>query len=105
MFNFGPSSGLANQVSEQGGADVFASADQANMKKVTDKGLIDGAPEVFVNNRLQIIVAPGNPKGIKTLADLAKADLKVVLAGAEVPVGRYAAGGPGEGRRHSESGL
>jgi molybdate transport system substrate-binding protein len=90
VFNFGPSSGLAAQIGEQGGADVFASADQANMKKVTDRDLIDGDPEVFVRNRLQIIVGPGNPKGIETLADLADAELKVVLAAPGVPVGKYA---------------
>ncbi|HYN99887.1 MAG TPA: molybdate ABC transporter substrate-binding protein [Actinomycetota bacterium] len=89
VFNFGASSGLATQIAEQGGADVFASADQANMKKMTDQELIEGEPRVFVRNRLQIIVAPGNPKGIRSLADLAAPDLKVVLAAPEVPVGRY----------------
>lgn len=90
VFNFGPSSGLAAQVAEQGGADVFASADQANMKKVADQDLIDGEPEVFARNSLQIIVGRGNPMGIRSLADLAKSDLKIVLAAPEVPVGRYA---------------
>jgi molybdate transport system substrate-binding protein len=90
-FNFGSSSGLAAQINEQGGADVFASADQANMQKVVDKGLVDGTPQVFIRNRLEIIVAPGNPKGIKGLSDLARNDLKVVLAAPEVPVGKYGA--------------
>jgi len=90
VFNFGASSGLATQVAEQGGADVFASADQANMAKVTDKDLLEESPEVFAQNRLEIIVAPGNPKGIKGLADLAGSGVKVVLAAPEVPVGRYA---------------
>lgn len=90
VFNFGASSGLATQVAEQGGADVFASADQANMKKVTEPDLIDGDPEVFAQNRLEIIVAPGNPKEIKGLSDLAASGVKVVLAAPEVPVGRYA---------------
>lgn len=89
-FNFGPSSGLAAQIIEQGGADAFVSADHVNMKKVTDKGLVDGEPAIFIKNRLEIITGAGNPKGIKTLADLAKPDLKVILAGAPVPVGRYA---------------
>ncbi|HEX2054723.1 MAG TPA: molybdate ABC transporter substrate-binding protein [Actinomycetota bacterium] len=89
-FNFGPSSGLATQILEQGGADVFASADQTNMEKVSADDLIDGDPQVFARNVLQIIVAPGNPKGIRTLSDLANPDLKVVLAAAQVPVGRYA---------------
>jgi molybdate transport system substrate-binding protein len=90
VFNFGASSGLATQVAEQGGADVFASADQANMAKVSDGGLLEGSPEVFAQNRLEIIVAPGNPKQIKGLSDLAAAGVKVVLAAPEVPAGRYA---------------
>lgn len=90
LLNLGPSSGLAAQISEQGGADVFASADQANMDKVAGPGLIEGKPEVFAKNLLQIIVAPGNPKAIKGLADLARPGLKVVLAAGQVPVGRYA---------------
>lgn len=89
-FNFGSSSSLATQILEQGGADLFASADQANMKKVSDEDLVQGEPEVFARNRLAILVAPGNPKGIRELADLANPDLKVILAGTEVPVGRYA---------------
>jgi molybdate transport system substrate-binding protein len=90
VFNFGPSSGLATQVAEQGGADLFASADRTSMEKVVDGGLTEGDSEVLVRNVLQIIVSPGNPRGIRTLADLAKPGLKVVLAAPQVPVGRYA---------------
>lgn len=90
VFNFGASSGLATQIAEQGGADVFASADRANMDRVAGQNLIDGRPRVFARNRLEILVAAGNPKGIQSLADLARPDLKVVLAAPQVPVGRYA---------------
>ncbi len=90
VFNFSSSSGLATQISEQGGADVYASADRANMDKVADRSLIDGSAQVFARNRLEIVVAPGNPKGIKTLADLANPELKVVLAAPQVPAGHYA---------------
>ncbi len=88
-FNFGASSGLATQIIEQGGADLFASADQVNMKKVADEDLLQQAPRVFIRNRLEIVVAPGNPEGITGLSDLARTDVKVVLAAAQVPVGRY----------------
>ena len=51
-------------------ADVFASADEANMKKVTDAGVTAGDPVDFATNVLAIAVPPGNPAKIKTFADL-----------------------------------
>ena len=90
VFNFGSSSTLATQITSGAPADVFASADEANMQKVLDAKLNDSAPAFFVGNRLQIAVATGNPKQIAGLADLAKPGLIVVLAGPTVPAGRYA---------------
>ncbi|HEX7096042.1 MAG TPA: molybdate ABC transporter substrate-binding protein [Acidimicrobiales bacterium] len=90
-FNFGASSTLVRQINEGASADVFASADQANMKKLTDAANAAGEPVVFATNRLQIITAAGNPKGITTVADLADPELVVVTCGEDVPVGRYAA--------------
>jgi molybdate transport system substrate-binding protein len=49
-----------------------------------------GSPRVFATNRLQIVVAAGNPKGITGLADLVRPGLVVVLCGPAVPCGRYA---------------
>jgi molybdate transport system substrate-binding protein len=86
-FNFAGSQALATQIQQGAPADVFASADTTNMDKVAD---LVTTPEVFTSNLLQIIVAKGNPTGIKGLADLAREDLKVVLAAPEVPAGRYA---------------
>src|SRR5260370_11522692 len=54
-------------------------------------GLIRGKWVVFAHNRLEIAVAKGNPKGIHTLADLARSGLVVVLADPSVPAGKYAA--------------
>lgn len=81
---------MATQLTQQGGGDVFASADRVQMKKVADEHLLANEPRVFARNRLQIIVPTGNPAGVATLADLADPDLKVVLAAEQVPVGRYA---------------
>ncbi len=86
-FNFGPSSDLAQQIVNGGPADVFAAASPATMKTVTDAGLVAGNPVTFVTNELQIATAPGNPKGIKTFADLAKPALKVVMCAPQVPCG------------------
>ena len=59
------------------------------MQQLVAKGLVN-TPQALCKNKLEIIVAPGNPKGIKTLADLATPGLAVVLAAPGVPVGDYA---------------
>jgi molybdate transport system substrate-binding protein len=86
-FNFAGSQALATQIQQGAPADVFASADLDNMGKVKD---LVGTPQSFASNRLAIVVEQGNPKGIRTLDDLAGGDVKVVLAAGEVPAGRYA---------------
>ena len=63
-FNFDASSALVAQITEGAPADVFASADDANMDKLTDAGLNAEPPVVFATNPLEIIVGQGNPKGI-----------------------------------------
>ena len=90
-FSFAGSSTLASQVQQGAPADDFASADEANMKKVQDPGLLLGAPVIFATNRLQIVVAPGNPKHIIGLAGLAGAGVAVDLCQPAVPCGTYAA--------------
>ncbi|MBK0420822.1 molybdate ABC transporter substrate-binding protein [Leucobacter sp. CSA2] len=90
-LSFDGSSVLATQIIGGAPVDVFASADAKNMKKVQDAGLVAGAPTPFAKSLLQIAVAPGNPLGIHTLADLAKTPggktPTVVLCAAEVPCG------------------
>ena len=90
-FNFAASSALVQQINEGAPADVYASADEANMKKLTDAANVSGEPEIFATNKLEIITAPGNPKGITGVADLANSDLIVVTCGPEVPIGKYSA--------------
>jgi molybdate transport system substrate-binding protein len=87
-FNFAGSQALATQIQQGAPADVFASADLANMAKVED---LTGTPPNFASNLLEIVVEKGNPRGVEGLGDLAAGDLKVVLAAPEVPAGKYAA--------------
>jgi molybdate transport system substrate-binding protein len=89
-FNFASSSELATQIIEGAPADVFASADPANIDKVAAVGLVDGDADVFAKNDLTIVVEPGNPLGIEGLADLARDDVTVVLCDETVPCGKYA---------------
>jgi len=90
-FNFAASSELVTQINEGGApADVFASADQSNMTKLTDAGNNDSDPVVFATNLLEIIVEPGNPRSVTGVADLENDDLIVVTCAPAVPCGKYA---------------
>jgi molybdate transport system substrate-binding protein len=89
-FNYAGTQTLTAQLTQGAHADVFASADSAHMKTVQDAGLLAGSPQIFAHNELEIAVAKGNPKGIHSLADLARPGLVVVLADPSVPAGKYA---------------
>ena len=86
-LSFAASSALAQQLLDGAPADVFASADEPNLAKVPDAE----DPRIFARNRLAVIVEPGNPEGIGSLADLARDGLAVVLCAPEVPCGKLAA--------------
>ena len=87
-YNFAGSNALVAQIMQGAPADVFASADAKNMQKLVDAGLVD-TPVTFAKNKLAIAVAAGNPKHITGLADLAKADVSLVLEAVGVPAGDY----------------
>jgi molybdate transport system substrate-binding protein len=88
-FNYGASSVLAAQIQGGAPADVFASADGASMQKVVTTGQVTADPVDFTANQLTIVVKPGNPKGVRTLADLSHVGI-VSLCAPTVPCGRYA---------------
>jgi molybdate transport system substrate-binding protein len=89
VFNFAASSELVTQINEGAPADVFASADQNNMTKLTDAGNNGSDPVIFATNLLEIIVAPDNPLGITAVGDLGNDDLITVVCAPEVPCGSY----------------
>jgi molybdate transport system substrate-binding protein len=89
-FNFLASSDLAAQIEQGAPADVFASADEANMQRIVAAGLADGSPRVFAHNELQIIVPDGNPGDVHELSDLEEPELVVSLCAEECPAGSYA---------------
>lgn len=89
-FSFAGSQQLAAQVEAGAPVDVVATADADVMAHLGRAGLVD-PPVTFARNRLAIAVAPGNPLRIQGVADLARRELKVVLADPSVPAGRYAA--------------
>lgn len=91
QLSFGGSSDLVAQVQEGAPADVLAAADTGTMDALVADDLTDGAPEVFATNVLQLAVPPGNPAGVRGLADLdtgapgERVDL--VVCAPEVPCG------------------
>jgi molybdate transport system substrate-binding protein len=88
-FSFAGSPTLVTQIQQGAPADVFASADQANMQKVVTGGFTTGTPAVFAHNKLEIAVQAGNPKHITSLSDLANPAVKVDVCAPGVPCGTY----------------
>ena len=88
-FSFAGSQDLVAQIQNGAPADVIATADTTTIGQGADQ-LVSPA-KAFARNTLVIVTAPGNPMGIKTIADLAKPKLQVLLADPSVPAGKYAA--------------
>ena len=87
-LTFAGSSDLVTQITEGAPADVFASADEKNMAKLTDAGLVDpSASKDFATNVLTIAVPPSNPADVTGFADLGKSDVTTVVCAAQVPCG------------------
>jgi molybdate transport system substrate-binding protein len=86
-FTFDGSQEVATEVADREHADVLATADGLSMD-IAAKRI--GARRVFAHGSMTIAVAPGNPRHVQGLADLAEPGLRVVLGGPNVPVGRYA---------------
>ena len=89
-LNFGPSSGLAEQIGSGAPADVFASASPSNMETLVSAGDVED-PQDFATNSMEIAVPPDNPAGIRSLEDLARPGVKIALCQAQVPCGKVAA--------------
>jgi len=81
---------LRTQIEEGAPADVFLSADQKNPRALVDAGLADGEAVDFAGNLMTIIVPADNPARIEAPADLGRPGVKVVAAGDEVPITKYA---------------
>jgi molybdate transport system substrate-binding protein len=87
-YSFGGSNTLAAQIQQGAPADVFASA---NMTLPSQLFASDACskPVVFARNTLVVVVPRSNPAAIRTVFDLTKPGVRIVVAGAGVPVGSY----------------
>ena len=88
-FQFAGSNQLALQIRQGAPADVFASASPIYTQQLYREGLVE-RPRGFATNSLVLAVPRRNPAAIRSVFDLAKRPkLKLVVAGAKVPVGVY----------------
>lgn len=90
-MNFGGSQALRTQIEQGAPADVFVSASSTDMNTLVGEGYVaSDAPQTLLTNSLVVVLPAGNPAGVSSLQDLARPQVKVVLASADVPVGMYA---------------
>jgi molybdate transport system substrate-binding protein len=87
-YQFGGSNTLAAQITQGAPADVFASANTTLPNQLYAKGMCS-KPVVFTRNALVVVVPKSNPAKIRSVYNLTKAGVKLVIAGPGVPVGGY----------------
>lgn len=87
-YNFAGSNTLAQQIRQGAPADVFASAAPDLTQGLYRDGLVE-RPRFLAENRLTVIVPRSNPAGIRSVYDLRRDGVKLVVASAGVPVGAY----------------
>jgi molybdate transport system substrate-binding protein len=87
-YSFAGSNALETQIRNGAPADIFASAAPLNTQRLFRQNLV-GKPVTFTSNRLAVIVPRSNPAGIRSVYDLKRKPVKLVIAGASVPVGGY----------------
>jgi molybdate transport system substrate-binding protein len=87
-YSFGGSNTLAAQIQQGAPADVFASANMTLPAGLYAKKLCS-KPVVFTRNTLVIVVPKSNPANLRSVYDLARKGVKLVIAGPGVPVGSY----------------
>ncbi len=89
QYQFAGSDQLAFQIQQGARVDVFAAASARYPEQLYRLGLVE-KPIPFATNTLVLIVPRSNPAGIRSVLDLTKPGVKVVIGDAGVPVGAYA---------------
>ena len=87
-YSFAGSDQLALQIRQGAPADVFASASPKYTELAYRDGLV-GKPVVFATNKLIVLVPRSNPAHIKSVYDLRRSGVKIVIGDKTVPIGTY----------------
>ena len=88
QYSFAGSNLLETQIRNGAPADLYASAAPLNTQRLFRDGLVE-KPVTFTANRLALIVPRSNPAEIRSVFDLRRKPVKLVIAGPAVPVGGY----------------
>ena len=87
-YSFAGSDQLAFQIQQGAPADVFAAASPKSPESLYRAGLVY-KPAVFATNRLVVIVPRSNPAHVRSVYDLTRHGLRVVVGALGVPIGDY----------------
>lgn len=87
-FNYAGSSTLVQNLEAGAPADVFASADEANMDQAEEANLVEGdTRDLFASNKLVGIVPSDNPANVSTLEQANAEGVSLVICAPQVPCG------------------
>jgi molybdate transport system substrate-binding protein len=87
-YSFAGSNQFAFQIRQGAPADVFASAAPSYAQALFRDGFVE-RPRRFASNALVLAVPRSNPAGLRSVFDLRDRSVRLVVAGAAVPVGEY----------------
>jgi molybdate transport system substrate-binding protein len=87
-YSFAGSDQLALQIRQGAPVDVYASASPKFPELLYRDGLVL-KPVVFATNRLAVLVPRSNPAKIRSVYDLRRSGLRVVIGDRSVPIGSY----------------
>ncbi len=87
-YSFGGSDTLASQLELGAPADVFAAANTTLPERLYAAGLVE-RPVVFTANRLVLVVPTVNPARLRSVYDLRRKGVTLLVGAATVPVGAY----------------
>jgi molybdate transport system substrate-binding protein len=87
-YSFAGSNQLALQVRQGAPADVFASAAPTFTQDLFRERRVE-RPRMFASNSLVLAIPRSNPAGLRSVFDLRRPGVKLVIGTASVPIGAY----------------
>lgn len=88
LLTFAGSQTLAMQIEQGAPADLFISANRTVMNRLQNSALVSDV-QPLVGNRLALAVRADLRPPLKSIADLTRPDLFLVIGNPQVPIGRY----------------